>query len=110
MARANAERDQDLSIRPGQQLAAFKTAAAGLLLSAGVLLAPPALADLNKFEANINGEFGTGTSKQYGEAEVRCTSKLSQSLALLWYAAIVLATEIAKTSIMHSIKHAAGST
>ena len=69
-ARSAGNRDQSISRGPAQPFAVLKTAAAGLLLSAGVLLAPPALADLNQFEANIGGEFNIGTAKQYGEAEV----------------------------------------
>ena len=55
---------------PAQSLAAVKAAAASALLSACVMLTPPALADLNQAEADIGGEFGIGTSKQYGEAEI----------------------------------------
>lgn len=69
-ARCSVGSQQDPCTGPIQQLTALKTAAAGALLSACVLLAPPALADLNQAEAQIGGEFGIGTSKQYGEAEI----------------------------------------
>jgi hypothetical protein len=36
-----------------------------------VLLASPALAELNKFEAGAGGEFGMGSAQQYGEADVK---------------------------------------
>ena len=72
--RCSAGSQQDQCTGPIHQLMALKTAAAGALLSACALLAPPALADLNQAEAQIGGEFGIGTSKQYGEAEVRCDS------------------------------------
>ena len=71
-ARSSAGSQQDQCTGPIHQLTALKAAAAGALLSACVLLAPPALADLNQAEAEIGGEFGIGTSKQYGEAEVSC--------------------------------------
>ncbi len=69
-ARATANRDEKFYQGPAHQISVFKSAAAGLLMSASVLLAPPALADLNQAEANIGGEFGIGSSKQYGEADV----------------------------------------
>ena len=31
----------------------------------------PALADLNKYEADIRGEFGIGSAAQYGSADLR---------------------------------------
>lgn len=40
-------------------------------LGAVVLLASPALAELNKFEAGAGGEFGMGSAQQYGEADVK---------------------------------------
>lgn len=35
-----------------------------------------ALADLNKFEADIRGEFGIGSAAQFGSADLRLNSKL----------------------------------
>lgn len=35
-----------------------------------------ALADLNKFEADIRGEFGIGSAAQYGSADLRSISWL----------------------------------
>lgn len=32
----------------------------------------PALSDLNKFEADIRGEFGIGSAAQFGSADLRC--------------------------------------
>jgi hypothetical protein len=63
-------------------LAPAKAAGAGLLLSAALLLAPasPALADLNRFEANLNGEFGNGTALQFGEADVKGRDFSNQDL------------------------------
>lgn len=40
----------------------------------------PALADLNKFEADIRGEFGIGSAAQYGSADLR----FSLLFPLLW--------------------------
>jgi hypothetical protein len=40
-------------------------------LGAVVLLASPASADLNKFEAGAGGEFGMGSAQQYGEADIK---------------------------------------
>lgn len=45
--------------------------AAATLLSFSAFACPPALADLNKFEAAAGGEFNVGTAAQYGEAELR---------------------------------------
>lgn len=39
-----------------------------------------ALADLNKFEADIGGEFGKGTAQQYGEADLKGRDFSSQDL------------------------------
>lgn len=45
--------------------------AAATVLSFGAFAFQPALADLNKFEADAGGEFNVGTAAQYGEAELR---------------------------------------
>jgi uncharacterized protein YjbI with pentapeptide repeats len=50
---------------------AVQGAGAGLLLSAALLAAGPAHADLNKFEQEAVGEFGMGTAQQYGEADIK---------------------------------------
>ena len=40
--------------------------------AADLLFMPPeAMADLNKFEANVRGEFGIGSAAQYGAADLR---------------------------------------
>lgn len=53
-------------------LPAFKAeAAAAVMASAALLLAQPALADLNAFEAAAGGEFGRGSAMQYGEADIQ---------------------------------------
>lgn len=44
---------------------------AAAALSAALLLAPPAFADLNKYEQELGGEFGNGTAQQYGEADIK---------------------------------------
>lgn len=41
----------------------------------------PALADLNKYEADIRGEFGIGSAAQYGSADLR----FSLLSPLLWF-------------------------
>lgn len=45
--------------------------AAGALFSAALLTAQPALADLNKYEEALGGEFGNGSAQQYGEADIK---------------------------------------
>ncbi len=49
----------------------WKKAGAAAVLSAAMCLTPPAMADLNKYEAAAGGEFGNGTAQQYGEADLR---------------------------------------
>lgn len=44
--------------------------AAAIVVGTGLLMAAPAWADLNKFEAAVGGEFGNGTALQYGEATI----------------------------------------
>lgn len=44
---------------------------AAALLSAVLLTAQPASADLNKFESESGGEFGRGTAQQFGEADIK---------------------------------------
>ena len=39
-------------------------------LAALFTLCDPAMADLNKYEAELSGEFGNGTALQYGEADI----------------------------------------
>ena len=46
--------------------------------AADLLFMPPeAMADLNKFEANVRGEFGIGSAAQYGAADLRYEDRLS---------------------------------
>lgn len=40
----------------------------------------PALADLNKFEAEMRGEFGIGSAAQYGSADLKSVSLLNSHL------------------------------
>ena len=49
----------------------WKKAGTAAILSAAMCLTPPAMADLNKYEAAAGGEFGNGTAQQYGEADLR---------------------------------------
>lgn len=45
--------------------------AVAVVLGTGLLIAgSPAMADLNKYEAAVGGEFGKGTALQYGEADI----------------------------------------
>lgn len=44
----------------------------------------PAVADLNKFEAETRGEFGIGSAAQFGSADLKSVSFLiNQSLIFL---------------------------
>lgn len=49
----------------------WRNAGTAAVLSAALCLSPPALADLNKYEAAAGGEFGNGTAQQFGEADLR---------------------------------------
>ena len=49
----------------------IRDAGAATMLSAALLCAGPAYADLNKFEQEMGGEFGRGSAQQYGEADVK---------------------------------------
>eukprot|EP00268_Persea_americana_P040882 TRINITY_DN406_c1_g1_i6.p1 TRINITY_DN406_c1_g1~~TRINITY_DN406_c1_g1_i6.p1 ORF type:complete len:122 (-),score=18.92 TRINITY_DN406_c1_g1_i6:3108-3473(-) len=40
----------------------------------------PALADLNKYEADIRGEFGIGSAAQYGSADLRKAVHVKENL------------------------------
>ncbi len=51
--------------REGSWLQAGAAVAASMLL-----MASPALADLNKYEAEAGGEFGVGSAQQWGEADI----------------------------------------
>lgn len=59
-------------VRAQQRITAAPLRDAGLafLASAALLACPPALADLNVYEAAAGGEFGIGSALQYGEADV----------------------------------------
>ncbi|KAI8108341.1 hypothetical protein M9434_006368 [Picochlorum sp. BPE23] len=48
------------------------TSLAGMAASVALMVLGPesAYADLNKFEAELGGEFGSGTAQQYGEADI----------------------------------------
>ena len=48
-----------------------RDAGAAALFSATLLVTQPAFAELNKFEEEIAGEFGTGTALQFGEADIK---------------------------------------
>eukprot|EP00271_Cylindrocystis_brebissonii_P012954 TRINITY_DN32474_c0_g1_i1.p1 TRINITY_DN32474_c0_g1~~TRINITY_DN32474_c0_g1_i1.p1 ORF type:complete len:318 (+),score=56.92 TRINITY_DN32474_c0_g1_i1:65-955(+) len=48
-------------------------AVAAALAAAILITSPPAGADLNKFEADVRGEFGIGSAAQYGSADLRKT-------------------------------------
>eukprot|EP00898_Chlorokybus_atmophyticus_P009058 jgi/Chlat1/9153/Chrsp97S08397 len=56
-------------------------AAAAAVLSAVLAVGSPALADLNKFEANTRGEFGIGSAAQYGSADLRHPDNIMQLAA-----------------------------
>lgn len=45
--------------------------AAAAVLASALLMCPPALADLNVYEAAAGGEFGIGSAQQYGEADIQ---------------------------------------
>lgn len=53
-----------------------------------------ALADLNKFEAEMRGEFGIGSAAQFGSADLRLVSfilfYLLSAYVLLWEIAIII--------------------
>ena len=51
--------------REGSWLQAGAAVAASMLM-----MASPALADLNKYEAEAGGEFGVGSAQQWGEADI----------------------------------------
>lgn len=50
----------------GNPLGAVQAAGTGALAAAVLLMASPASADLNKYEAAAGGEFGIGTALQFG--------------------------------------------
>eukprot|EP00897_Mesotaenium_endlicherianum_P007328 jgi/Mesen1/6623/ME000034S06071 len=57
---------------PMQEVKRVSQRVAAAALAAAVLLAgAPALADLNKYEADKRGEFGIGSAAQYGSADLR---------------------------------------
>lgn len=59
---------------------AAQAAGAGAALSAALLFAPPAMAELNRFEFEAGGEFGSGTAAQYGEADLKGRDFSNQNL------------------------------
>lgn len=72
MATVKASRHARCSVVPRAQLdwRAAQKFGGSALVAAGLLIAQPALADLNKFEYEAGGEFGRGTAQQYGEATI----------------------------------------
>jgi uncharacterized protein YjbI with pentapeptide repeats len=64
----------------GDPWRAARFSGASLLLSAALLAAQPALADLNRFEQEAGGEFGQGTAQQYGEADIKGRDFSNQDL------------------------------
>lgn len=53
---------------------------AAALLASSLLLSPPAVAELNVYEAEAGGEFGIGTAQQYGEADIKGRDFSNQDL------------------------------
>lgn len=63
-------------------LRVIRDAGAAALLSAALLAtsAAPALAELNKFEEEMGGEFGRGSALQFGEADIKGKNFAGQDL------------------------------
>jgi hypothetical protein len=53
---------------------------AAALLASSLLASPPAVAELNVYEAEAGGEFGRGTAQQYGEADIKGRDFSNQDL------------------------------
>uniref|UniRef100_A0A453P687 Uncharacterized protein n=1 Tax=Aegilops tauschii subsp. strangulata TaxID=200361 RepID=A0A453P687_AEGTS len=51
-------------------------------LAAAVVVAMPAHADLNKYEADQRGEFGIGSAAQFGNADLKNTVHVNENFRL----------------------------
>lgn len=58
-------------VAPKQSMQSLAKTALAAGAAVTISLAPPALADLNRFEYNAGGEFGVGSALQYGEADLK---------------------------------------
>lgn len=58
-------------VAPKQAMQSLAKTALAAGAAVTIALAPPALADLNKYEYNAGGEFGVGSALQYGEADLK---------------------------------------
>lgn len=45
--------------------------ASAFVMLSPMMMTPSSLAELNVYEYNAGGEFGTGTAQQYGEADIK---------------------------------------
>lgn len=63
-------------------LGVLKSAGGATLLSAALLVAQPAAAELNRLEAEARVEFGVGTAQQYGEADIKGRDFSNQVIAV----------------------------
>ena len=74
--------------------------------AADLLFMPPeAMADLNKFEANVRGEFGIGSAAQYGAADLRYEDRLSFHPPLFWTQSCIYHVTCSSTSLTFVFFH-----
>ncbi|KXZ51654.1 hypothetical protein GPECTOR_11g108 [Gonium pectorale] len=71
LGRGSASRSRSVRVECMATPKQLRSAAAAFVATATVVLAGPALADLNAYEAATGGEFGIGSAQQYGEADVQ---------------------------------------